>query len=127
MAKKASGKENIPTILQLIEEGKSLRKACKEKDVKAPTFMLWVREDPALAEQYAQAREAGLEKMAEDIIDISDRENADPQRDRLRVDARKWLLSKMMPKKYGDKLTLGGDPEEPLKVHITREVIGSKQ
>ena len=31
------------------------------------------------------------------------------QRSRLRVDARKWLMSKLMPKKYGEKLELGGD------------------
>ena len=34
-------------------------------------------------------------------------------RSRLRVDARKWLLSKMLPKVYGDKVALGGDADAP--------------
>jgi hypothetical protein len=35
------------------------------------------------------------------------------QRSRLRVDTRKWLLSKALPKIYGDKLALGGDQDAP--------------
>jgi hypothetical protein len=54
----------------------------------------------------------GWDKVAEDIIDISDDKLGDPQRDRLRVDARKWLLSKMLPKKYGDKLDVTSDGEK---------------
>lgn len=30
------------------------------------------------------------------------------QRSKLRVDTRKWLASKMAPKKYGDKVAIGG-------------------
>ena len=36
------------------------------------------------------------------------------QRARLRVDTRKWILSKMLPKVYGDKFQVGGDGVEPL-------------
>jgi len=71
---------------------------------------------------YARARDIGLDSMADDIFDISDdatndyMEREDPdnpgfslngeniQRSRLRVEARKWYLSKMAPKRYGDKL-----------------------
>ncbi len=35
------------------------------------------------------------------------------QRSRLRVDTRKWLLSKALPKVFGDKLALGGDADMP--------------
>jgi len=30
------------------------------------------------------------------------------QRSRLRVDTRKWIMSKILPKRYGDKLAVGG-------------------
>jgi hypothetical protein len=30
------------------------------------------------------------------------------------VDARKWLLSKLLPRTYGDKITVGGDPNAPI-------------
>ena len=40
------------------------------------------------------------------------------QRSRLRVDARKWIASKLKPKKYGDKTSVGFDPDAPLKVSL---------
>ena len=63
--------------------------------------------------QYASARELGYEAMAADVIEISDEQVGSTDngstdagavaRNRLRVDSRKWLLSKMLPKVYGDK------------------------
>ena len=43
-------------------------------------------------------------------------------RDRLRTDKRQWLLSKALPKIYGDKLAIGGDADtDPIK-HIIEHV-----
>ncbi len=76
---------------------------------------------------YASARETRAENIFEEIMDIVDcedhdmtvDENGNPrvnhdviQRDRLRVDARKWMLGKMQPKKYGDKLDVTSDGEK---------------
>ena len=95
------------------------------------TIMNWLADEtkPEFLEQYARAREAQADKMAEDILAIADEEctmvRADKHgtkdddgegntevvfdatavaRNKLRVDARKWLASKMAPKKYGDKV-----------------------
>ena len=38
---------------------------------------------------------------------------------KLQIDTRKWMLSKMLPKIYGDKLELTGDKENPLQT-VTR-------
>lgn len=40
------------------------------------------------------------------------------ERSRLMVDVRKWYLSKVLPKKYGDRLELAGDPDAPIKVSV---------
>jgi hypothetical protein len=45
------------------------------------------------------------------------------QKQRLQVDTRKWLLSKLAPKKYGDKLELSGDPDRPLAIQKIERVI----
>lgn len=120
-------KEAIPDIIQSISETGNLRKSCEAHGVKLPTFLRWVGQDDELADQYARAREIGLEAMAHDILDIADDGLNDTYvddkgntltdhdviaRSRLRVDSRKWLLSKLLPKKYGDKLdvTSGGEP-----------------
>ncbi|MBR0875025.1 hypothetical protein JQ633_32025 [Bradyrhizobium tropiciagri] len=46
------------------------------------------------------------------------------QRSRLRFDARRWLLSKALPKIYGDKIALAGDEANPVQVvHQIERVI----
>jgi hypothetical protein len=107
-------------------EGKSLRSICEADDMpSASTVFKWLSIFPAFAEQYARAREAQMEAMADEIVDIADdgtndyktKTNGDGstheafdsehvQRSKLRVDTRKWLMSKLAPKKYGEKLDL---------------------
>ena len=113
-------------ICDLIINGKSLRYAIKQHNgLSSSTVFRWIREDEAKSKQYAQATIERAELIFEDIFDIADDSDGDytqtedglrfnsehVQRSRLRVDTRKWALSKMMPKKYGDKLdvTSGGD------------------
>ncbi|MDQ3023905.1 MAG: hypothetical protein M3R04_05925 [bacterium] len=47
--------------------------------------------------------------MAEDIVDLSNDETLDPNDKRIRIDTRKWLLSKLIPRTYGDKLDVTSD------------------
>ena len=62
----------------------------------------------------------------QDILIVASAKNPENiQRSRLRVDARKWTASKLKPKKYGDKLTHGGDPDNPLKISGTVNFIDS--
>lgn len=101
-------------VLAQMHEGASLRTSCRLAGVPASTFLTWVSKDSSLAEQYAHAREILIEHMAEDLLQISD-EPVQPNamgstdsgavaKQRLQVDTRKWLLSKLAPKKYGDKV-----------------------
>jgi len=121
------------TVLQLMTQGYSLRKAAMSVGLSASGFLYRTSQDTELSEQYAKAREAMLEKMADDTLDIADAEptmTAEGKLDgvsvahaRLRVDTRKWLLSKLAPKKYGDKLELSGDAENPIAVQRIERVI----
>jgi hypothetical protein len=51
---------------------------------------------------YAIAKEVQLEGYADETIEIADDQSEDVNRSRLRVDTRKWHLSKLLPKRYGD-------------------------
>ena len=99
--------------------GKSLRSILDADDKlpSASTFLDWIGADSFLAEQYAHARQLAYELLADEIVAIADenyttdehgvRERLSSeaiQRNRLRVDTRKWMLSKMLPKVYGDKI-----------------------
>ena len=115
-------KKTAKKICLRIASGESLREICRDKDMRAiSTVMLWVANDKeGFSEQYAKACEARLYFHAEELIDIADNatndwmERNDPNnegwrangeavnRSRLRVDTRKWILSKLLPK-YKDK------------------------
>lgn len=122
-------KERISTeVLHGMRSGLSAFKACKAAGVPQSTFCGWVDDDQQLAEHYARAREDLIEMIATEIMEISDQDVgmsdgkkdwAAVQKHKLQVDSRKWLLSKLAPKKYGDKLELSGDEKSPLAMGIT--------
>jgi hypothetical protein len=88
--------------------------------MRAETILRWADANENFSQQYAQARARGYQLLADEIIEISDDSSRDiveteegpvtnaevVARSRLRVDTRKWMLSKMLPKVYGDKLAL---------------------
>jgi predicted secreted protein len=119
---KRSREEVMTDLCELLAAGASLQAAClKITDVKSHTVLGWVERYPPLRDQYMQARARGYQLLADEIVAISDetevkaRYNEDEvtleldstaiARNRLRVDTRKWMLSKMLPKVYGDKVT----------------------
>jgi hypothetical protein len=121
---KRSSKYDKALVSQAVLDGMmfdnlSCFKACEKAGLPMPTFLSWVKEDQSLADSYARAREILLERMAEDLLMISDEpvnltahgttDNGAVQKQRLQVDTRKWLLSKLAPKKYGDKIELSAD------------------
>jgi len=105
-------------------EGETLRQICRDPAMPArSTVYRWLSKESRFSDQYAQARELLVEAWADEIIDIADDGTTDYitkvgrngheyeavdqehiQRSRLRVDARRWLLSKLNPGQYGDHL-----------------------
>lgn len=115
-------------VLVAMESGMSLRQAGEYAGVAPGTFLGWCDVDPELAEQYTRARERLLDAKAEELEDIGERaavaETAvEVAGLRLLSDNRKWLLSKLLPKKYGEKLALGGADDLP-PVHQTIDLTG---
>ncbi len=94
--------------------GQSLSKICKSEKMPSVGAVLgWVNDDrEGFAAEYARAVEERAQHWADEIVEIADDDARDVntpqaiQRDRLRTDARKWIASKLLPKKYGDKTTL---------------------
>lgn len=94
-------------ILELLAQGKSLRWICREERFPPEsTVRQWVIDNAEFAAQYARARDIGLDAMADETFEIADVGTGDTQRDRLRWDQRRWYLSKLAPKRYGDKIEL---------------------
>lgn len=130
--------EVADAICDALAKGATLRAVCRDPGMPhESTVRLWARQNNEFYPQYARARELGYECMADEIIEISDDSSGDvaaagdddnaPRansefvaRSRLRVDTRKWLLSKALPKVYGDKLAhTGPDGESPVAMVVT--------
>ena len=107
--------EILNNIFNIIESGKSLRFALSQIPLSSSTFFIWIEEDPEKSKHYAYVTDIRTELKFESIEqDYSE----EPQRDaetgridsawvqlqRLKIDSKKWELSKLNPKKYGDKI-----------------------
>lgn len=122
-------------ICERLANGESLRSICSDEDTPhQATVFRWLATNEAFREQYAHAREAQADVLADETIAIADDGRNDwmekhgrdgeslgwqvngeaVSRSKLRVEARKWFASKLLPKKYGDRTTLAGDAENPL-------------
>ena len=101
-------------VASMVEDGLSLRKASARHQISAQTFLRAVAASPALAEQYDRARATMIERLADEVMELADAPVAkldngatDPglvRHRQLQVDTRKWFLSKLAPKIYGDRL-----------------------
>lgn len=100
---------------------KGLSAICKENNISRAIFVIWIEKTPQNIDKYARAKEQQMDFMADEIIEIADDSSGDTKiteggnevqnpefinRSKLRVDARKWLMSKLAPRKYGERLDL---------------------
>lgn len=95
--------ELIATICARLSEGESLTQVCIDDAMPGySTVMRWLAENPAFQEKYARACEIRGTLLFEECLKIADNAT-DFQKARLQFDARRWYLSKLVPKKYGDR------------------------
>ncbi len=135
MAKGGYTKALGERICAKIAEGMTTRQVCALDGMpNRATLFRWLAAHPKFREQYDEAREVQLESMADELLEIADDATHDLKtvtkngediqvvdheyinRSKLRVDTRKWLLSKRLPKKYGDRqqMELTGADGKPL-------------
>ena len=135
-AKSQDREDLAKKVLEGMHGGLSCFKSCQAAGVPHSTFIGWVNVDPDLADRYTRAREDLIERMAQEVLELSDvdvgmqpdgkKDWAAVQKHKLQVDTRKWLLSKLAPKKFGDKLELTGDPDRPLAIQKIERVVVKK-
>jgi transposase-like protein len=132
-------------ICERISNGASVRTLCADEGMPAPaTIYKWLSQHTEFSEQYAKAREEQADNMADEIISLAD-EQPPTIRDRegeavgvrmdsafvawqrLRIDSRKWVASKLKPKKYGEKVLqeVTGADGGAIQAKVTVEFVGS--
>jgi hypothetical protein len=119
-------------ICSLIGMGKSLNSICGSDDDEKNEFphratvYRWFSEHKSFCDNYARAKGDSadadadkLDSIAEDVL----RGRVDPAAARVAADIIKWAAGKKRPKKYGDKIAIGGDVENPFQLMI-KEISG---
>lgn len=142
MASSKYSEKLVDQICKYIMEGLSIREIERKKDMPCmKTIFNWLNDEKKsyFLQQYTRAKEVQTEGFAEEIIEIADdstndyieRKKTDGttyeelnsehiQRSRLRIESRKWLMGKLKPKKYGDKVQhTGADGEGPVETSTT--------
>lgn len=140
MARPTKYTEELATAIctEIATTTDSLRTICKRLDISVATVLNWLKDEsnPSFLAQYARAKEEQAELLVEQILEIADYtekdtvytefgEKADKEwinRSRLRVDARKWLASKLLPKKYGDRTDINLSGNVKIDVIVPNEL-----
>jgi hypothetical protein len=133
-------------VCELIESGQSLLDIESRDDMPShPTVAKWLADFPDFAAGYARARRIYIDRMGDEILAISDDARNDwmdrqqgedtvrvvdhehVTRSKLRVDTRKWVLSKLRPDQYGDRVAhqMLDEHGKPAKAGITIIVDGA--
>lgn len=96
-------------ICNRLMEGESLVSICEDKDLPSTsTVYNWLNDLPEFVDKYTRAREVQAERYADEIVKLSDNNEGDIksrgltiERNKLQIETRKWVASKLLPKKYG--------------------------
>ena len=111
--------DKLDAFLRETADGKSMREICRQAGM--PTrwqIQELLRNDETFASHYARACMMRADEIFDEIFEIADsatQENVNAAR--LQVDTRKWSLARMNPRKYGDKLAIGGADDLPAMKH----------
>jgi transposase len=117
-------------VTDLMASGSSLSEACRKAGVPLTTVLLWADRYEGNYEQYARAQAELIEYRRAELLRIADECEQDGvavQKAKLRIDTRKWELSKIMPKRFGDRTSTeisgpNGGPIESVS-QITRVIV----
>ena len=128
--------KNSERVCELIAAGCSLRQVARVIGLTEAAIRKWVQDDKEFGGHYEKAMVDRWEKMADELVELADADctgpdgrpdNALVQQRRLQVDTRKWILSKMLPRKYGDKIEISSDPDAPVLSRIELVAVYPKQ
>ena len=132
-------------ICERLSTGETMRQICRDAHMPHWTKVYdWLAKDPDLSVRVARAREAGFDALAEEALEISNTPHLGQKKvfssgagededsmtvteedmlghRKLQIETRLKLLACWNPKKYGNKVALGGDAENPIKVEAQVE------
>lgn len=127
--RKVDAANAVEPILERIAEGQSFRKICKDVGVSLATLAQWLDDNPERIQAHARARQLAadaFDELAEQRID----EASDPfelAKARELATHYRWRAKAANPKRYGDKTTVQGDPDQPIQHSLAVRFVSAQQ
>ncbi len=112
----AVSREAAINILALLSAGQPVVQSCRELGINRSEWYLAIDRE-GLADMHARAREEYAEAKVEEMQNIAETVE-DVSRAKLLCDNIKWEAARVSPKKYGDRITHGGDPDAPINHQV---------
>jgi len=116
-------------ICERLSLGESLNRICKDDHMPTePCVLDWVDDDrEGFSLRYVRARERQADAYANQIMAIADDPDEDVQRSKLRVDARKWVAARLLPRTWGDRTAVDIKGEATITVQVIDMDAGKRQ
>jgi hypothetical protein len=121
-------------ICSQLANGKTLTDICKQDGYPCrDTVNAWMRDQKRadFAAAYARARDEQADWFFEEILaTANETTNENAQAQRVKIDALKWVSSRLAPKKYGERVAVGGDENAPpirQEMVITRRIVRGQE
>lgn len=125
--------EIIKEFCRRISIGRSVHSVCRDEDMPSrETFYKSIRENDYLSDQYREALKLREDYHFDEMLEIADMVEDDGvkiQKAKLMIDTRKWVLSRMNPKKYGDRIDgeLDSEDTKPKSIKVNVEVSDARK
>ena len=110
-------RELATEAIRRLASGTPLVVACRDLNIPRSTFYHFIGNESDLLDMLARAREEYAESIVCEMREIAETVE-DVGRAKLLCDNIKWEASRMAPKKYGDRITHGGDPDAPINHQV---------
>lgn len=114
--------------------GEPLAQICRDDHMPSDkTVRNWMTDDAEITSAIARARVSGFDYLASECLEIAEErpertaagsiDTGSVQHAKLRIETRLKLLAKWDPKRYGEKLELSGDSDNPLTIQTIKRVV----
>ena len=106
------------SVLPLLASGQSLTAVARALNVNRTALLAVLPSYPDIADSYARTLQARIAGEADALVELSDDRSIPADDRRLMLDTRKWVASKLLPKVYGDRLTVDQRTQQTVEIVV---------
>lgn len=114
--------DKVNQVIKLVAEGVTTTEALKIVHMDRTTLHEVIEGNPSLQASYSRAHVISNETRVEDLVAIAENPTIDPQRAKNIIEVRKWIASKINPRKYGDKIEVNVNQSVDISLALKQSI-----